>query len=892
MKSSQIRETFLSYFKKNNHKIIHSSSLVPQNDPTLMFANSGMVQFKNVFTGKETRDYKRAVTAQKCVRAGGKHNDLENVGYTSRHHTFFEMLGNFSFGDYFKDLAIELAWNLIVKEFGIDKKKLLVTVFDQDEEAFILWKKIAGLSENKILKINTSDNFWSMGETGPCGPCSEIFYDHGDSYPGGPPGSDNEEGDRFIEIWNLVFMQYEQISKNIREDLPKPSIDTGMGLERVSALLQNTNDDYATDIFSPLINKSIELSDLEEKANSASHRVIADHLRSASFLISDGVLPSNEGRGYVLRRIMRRGMRHAHSLGNKEPIFHKIFPTLLHEMKDSYPELDRAKDLILNILLNEETRFKQTIDNGMKILEDEINNTQNNLFSGEVAFKLYDTFGFPLDLTQDYLKNKKILVDIDSFNKKMEEQKKRARKSWKGTGDIEENKIWLKVTEKIQSTEFLGYKQSGSESIIVSLISDNKSVDILNKGEEGVIILNQTPFYGESGGQVGDSGYLQIENFEFKVKNTTKIFGNYHLHWGQVIKGSCNKGDVLEAYIDYNRRDLIKCNHSSTHLLHSALRKVLGNHIFQKGSLVNDEKLRFDFSHNDIISEENLENIELLVNKIIKQKSPVQIEIQDHSVAVNSGAIALFGEKYGDEVRVVTMGKDRDNIFSRELCGGTHVNNTGDIEKFKIINQSSIASGVRRIEALTNISVNIFNIDQELKQKDITIQIKNEINKYIDLIKDINPRKKYNIDLGKNLEKQLKEIKKIYNDYKQNVDIVKNKENIKIEKIGSYNLIYLLANNYPGKGLKLFIDEQKKSHPKESIIVLVSTDQNKVSIIVGITDDLINIYDATNIVKVASNIVGGKGGGGRKDLAQAGGHKPDNADKIYDEIKKEVLKLS
>jgi alanyl-tRNA synthetase len=892
MKSSQIRETFLSYFKKNNHKIVHSSPLVPQNDPTLMFANSGMVQFKNVFTGKETRDYKRAVTAQKCVRAGGKHNDLENVGYTARHHTFFEMLGNFSFGDYFKDLAIELAWNLIVKEFGIDKNKLLVTVFDQDEEAFILWKKIAGLSENKILKISTSDNFWSMGETGPCGPCSEIFYDHGDCYAGGPPGSENEEGDRFIEIWNLVFMQYEQISKDIREDLPKPSIDTGMGLERVSALLQNTNDDYATDIFIPLINKSVELTNLEEKENSASHRVIADHLRSASFLISDGVLPSNEGRGYVLRRIMRRGMRHAHSLGNKEPIFHKIFPTLLYEMKDSYPELDRAKDLILNILLNEETKFKQTIDNGMKILEDEIDNTQNNLFSGEVAFKLYDTYGFPLDLTQDYLKNKKILVDIDSFDKKMEEQKKRARQSWKGTGDLEENKIWLEITEKIQSTEFLGYKQPGSESIILSLISNNKLVDKLNNGEEGIIILNQTPFYGESGGQVGDNGYLQNENFEFNVNNTTKIFGNYHLHWGQVIKGSCKKGDVLEASIDYNRRHLIKCNHSSTHLLHSALRKVLGNHIFQKGSLVNDEKLRFDFSHNDTISYENLKNIELLVNKIIKQKSPVQTEIQDHNEAVNSGAIALFGEKYGDEVRVVTMGKDRDNIFSIELCGGTHVNNTEDIEKFKIINQSSIASGVRRIEALTNISVNRFNRDQEIKQKDITIQIKNEINKYIDLIKDINPRKKYNIDLGKNLEKQLKEIKKIYNDYKQNVDIVKNKENIKIEKIGSYNLIYLLANNYPGKGLKLFIDEQKKSHPKESIIVLVSTDQNKVSIIVGITDDLINIYDATNIVKVASNIVGGKGGGGRKDLAQAGGHKPDNADKIYDEIKKEVLKLS
>jgi alanyl-tRNA synthetase len=687
-------------------------------------------------------------------------------------------------------------------------------------------------------------------------------------------------------------MQYEQITKDIREDLPKPSIDTGMGLERVAALLQNTNDDYATDIFTPLINKSIELTNSDEKANSSSHRVIADHLRSASFLITDGVLPSNEGRGYVLRRIMRRGMRHAHSLGNKEPIFHKIFPTLLHEMKDSYPELNRAKDLILNILLNEEKKFKQTIDNGIKILEDEIKNTQNNLFSGEVAFKLYDTFGFPLDLTQDYLKNKKILVDVDSFNKKMEEQKKRARQSWKGTGDIEENKIWLEVTDKIKSTEFLGFEQSGSESIILSLISDNKSVDKLIKGEEGVIILNQTPFYGESGGQVGDNGYLQNENFKFNVNNTTKIFGNYFLHWGQVIKGSCNVGEVLEAYIDYNRRHLIKCNHSSTHLLHSALREVLGNHIFQKGSLVNDEKLRFDFSHNDMISEENLKKIELLVNKIIKQRSPVQIELQDHNEAVNSGAIALFGEKYGDEVRVVEMGKDRDNFFSRELCGGTHVNNTGDIEKFKIINESSIASGIRRIEALTNISVNIFNRDQESKQKDFKMQIKKEINKYIDLIKIINPQKIYNIDLQENLEEQLKKIKKIYNDNKQNIDIAKNKENIKIEKIGNYNLIYLLSNNYPSKALKMFIDEQKKLHPKESIIVLVSTDQNKVSIIVGLTDDLTNIYDATNIVKVASTIVGGKGGGGRKDLAQAGGNIPDKADKIYNEIKKEVLKLT
>ena len=892
MNSSDIRRVFLSYFKKNNHEIIHSSPLVPENDPTLMFTNSGMVQFKNVFTGKETRDYKRAVTAQKCVRAGGKHNDLENVGYTARHHTFFEMLGNFSFGDYFKDLAIELAWNLIVKEFGIDKNKLLVTVFDQDEEAFILWKKIAGLSENKILKISTSDNFWSMGETGPCGPCSEIFYDHGESYPGGPPGSENEEGDRFIEIWNLVFMQYEQISKDVREDLPQPSIDTGMGLERVTALLQNTNDDYATDIFSPLINKSIELTNSEEKVNSASHRVIADHLRSASFLISDGVLPSNEGRGYVLRRIMRRGMRHAHSLGNKEPIFHKIFPTLLQEMKDSYPELDRAKDLILNILLNEETKFKQTIDNGMKILEEEINNTQNNLFSGEIAFKLYDTYGFPLDLTQDYLRSKSITVDTVTFESKMLEQKERARKNWKGTGDISDHKIWFEVTQNLDPTEYIGYDHEKSESIIKKIIVNRAISNNISIGDQAIIILNQTPFYGESGGQIGDVGYLSNDNFSFKVTHTTKIFGNYFLHWGEVVEGKCSTEDHVTASINVEKRNLILNNHSSTHLLHASLRKVLGNHVSQKGSLVNSEKLRFDFSHNDVISEENLKKIESLVNNIIKQKSSVQIEIQDHKVAVNSGAIALFGEKYGDEVRVVTMGKDGDNIFSRELCGGTHVQNTGVIEKFKIINQSSVASGIRRIEALTNISVDKFYRDYELKQKNIKIQLKEEIRKYIDLIKDINPHKIYNFNFEKNLDEQLKEIKKIYNDNKQNMDITKNKENIKIEKIGSYNLIYLLANNYPGKALKLFIDEQKKSHPKESIIVLVSTDKNKVSIIVGITEDLTNIYDATNIVKVASSIVGGKGVGGRKDLAQAGGNLPDNADKIYNEIKKEILKIT
>ncbi len=892
MKSTEIRSIFLNFFEKNGHKIVHSSSLVPQNDPTLMFANSGMVQFKNVFTGKEKLDYKRAVTAQKCVRAGGKHNDLENVGYTARHHTFFEMLGNFSFGDYFKDIAIDLAWKLITKEFGLDKDKLLVTVFDQDEEAFDLWKKIAGLPESKIIKISTSDNFWSMGETGPCGPCSEIFYDHGEKYQGGPPGSDNEDGDRFIEIWNLVFMQYEQVTKKLREDLPKPSIDTGMGLERITALLQNTNDNYATDIFRPIVEKSIELTDSEKLINSASHRVIADHLRSASFLISDGVLPTNEGRGYVLRRIMRRGMRHAHSLGNIDPIFHKIFPILLHAMKDAYPELERAKDLISNTLLNEETKFKKTIDNGLKILEDEIQNTINNIFSGEVAFKLYDTYGFPLDLTQDYLKNKNINVDTSTFEKNMLQQKERARKSWRGTGDISDSKILFEVIRDLESTEFVGYEQAKSESIIIKIIFNNKDVQNINIGDEGVIILNQTPFYGESGGQIGDKGSLFSDKFFFAVNNTTKIFGSFFLHWGRVVKGEVSTGDQVTASINTKKRNLIRNNHSATHLLHESLRQILGNHVTQKGSLVNDEKLRFDFSHNDPIDTMDLEKIEKIVNKIILQKSPVTTEILNQQSAIDEGAIALFGEKYEDEVRVITMGKNLDNhFFSKELCGGTHVKNTGDINKFKITSQSSVASGIRRLEAVTNIGVDNYKADQLIQEKEKNIQIENEINKYLNLIKKTAPEKIIKISNDTTLSDQLKYFKNIYNDIKENADISKNIKNIKIEKVGNCNLIYLLANKYPSNSFKLFIDEQKKFHPNKSVIILVSCDDIKVSIIVGITEDLTDKFDATNLVKLASIIVGGKGGGGRKDLAQAGGNKPENVNKIYIEIKNEILKL-
>ncbi len=869
MNSNQIRSTFLNYFKKNGHEIIHSSSLVPDNDPTLMFANSGMVQFKNIFTGKETRDYNRATTAQKCVRAGGKHNDLENVGYTTRHHTFFEMLGNFSFGDYFKEFAIELAWNLITKEYAINKDRLLVTVYSDDQEAFDLWKKIAGLSENKIIRISTSDNFWSMGETGPCGPCSEIFYDHGDKYEGGPPGSQNEDGDRFIEIWNLVFMQYEQISKSERINLPKPSIDTGMGLERMTALLDGSNDNYSTDLFQPIINESTKLCGDESSITNPSHRVIADHLKSSSFLIADGVLPSNEGRGYVLRRIMRRGMRHAHSLGNKEPVFHKLFPIFLDGIKNSYPELDRAKDLITNTFINEETKFKETVEKGIKILDEEIANS-TNIFNGEVAFKLYDTFGFPLDLTQDYLKSKNIEVDIKTFEQKMLDQKERARQSWKGTGDIEDEGIWFEITSKIEPTEFLGYSDMEADCKIISIISESKSVDKIKKDQEAIIILNQTPFYGESGGQVGDQGFFENDNFKFEVINTTKIFGNYFLHKGKVISGGCKVEDTIKASINTVNRDFIKYNHSSTHLLHAALRKILGKHVTQKGSLVNSEKLRFDFSHNNPIQKDQLINVEKIVNDQIQKNGIVEIKIVDQKKAIEEGAMALFGEKYSDEVRVVTMGQENESFFSKELCGGTHVVKLGEISKFKITNQSSVASGIRRIEAVSNIAVDkyIKEIERDLLQKN-----KSQDNQIEDLKNKIKM-----IDVDYNFKNQpedkgllIKELIQIYEKLKQNMSISKNIDNIVVKKIKELNFIYLIAEDYPNKSLKTFIDEQKKQYNKNSVSLIISNNDNKLSIVLGVTEDITDLFDASKEIREISIILGGKGGGGRKDLAQGGG---------------------
>ena len=697
---NQIRTTFLDYFEKNDHRIVESSNLVPNNDPTLMFANSGMVQFKNVFTGLEKRDYKTATTSQKCVRAGGKHNDLENVGYTPRHHTFFEMLGNFSFGDYFKEEAISYAWNLITKKFGIDKNRLYVTVYHDDEDAFNFWKKIAGFSDDRIIKIATSDNFWSMGDTGPCGPCSEIFYDHGDHLEGGLPGTKNEDGNRFIEIWNLVFMQYEQISKDKRIDLPKPSVDTGMGLERVAALLQGTHDNYETDHFKKLIlSASDTLSVKVDEVNQSSFRVIADHLRASSFLLAEGVLPSNEGRGYVLRRIMRRGMRHSHLLGSKKPIFYDIFKTLLEEMSNSYPELERAQSLIKETLKTEEEKFLVLLDRGIKILKEELRKVEKVL-PGEVAFKLYDTFGFPLDLTEDILKNKSLTVDVKKFDLLMKESKELAKKNWKGSGDSSVDQIWFDIKDRLGATDFLGYSTNKAQGVITLILKNNKEVKNLQENDEGIIITNQTPFYGESGGQVADTGIISNEVFEFEVFDVQKKLGDLFVHYGKVKKGSVKLQDSVELKIDIQRRNNIRAYHSATHLLHEALRRVLGEHVTQKGSLVESDRLRFDFSHMKPISKEEMEQIEQYVNSIIQKKSEVKTRIMTPKEAVENGALALFGEKYGEEVRVLSMGDEEGKFFSTELCGGTHVINTADIGKFKVISQSSIAAGVRRIEAL------------------------------------------------------------------------------------------------------------------------------------------------------------------------------------------------
>jgi len=716
---NEIRSTFLKYFENNDHKIVESSNLVPNNDPTLMFANSGMVQFKNVFTGLEKRDYVRATTSQKCVRAGGKHNDLENVGYTPRHHTFFEMLGNFSFGDYFKEQAIHYAWDLITKDFEIDKNRLYVTVFHEDDEAFNFWKKIGGFSDDRIIRIATSDNFWSMGETGPCGPCSEIFFDHGDHLPGGLPGTKDEDGDRFIEIWNLVFMQFEQVTKDKRINLPKPSVDTGMGLERIAALLQGSHDNYETDHFKKIIGSASEITKVKsEKSNLASFRVIADHLRASSFLIAEGVLPSNEGRGYVLRRIMRRGMRHSHLLGSKEPVFYNLFDTLKNEMSGNYPELVRAESLIKETLKMEEEKFLVLLDRGIKILNDEISKI-DKVLPGEVAFKLYDTYGFPLDLTEDILRNKSMSIDTEKFNSLMKESRELAKKNWKGSGDAAVEDIWFGIKDKIEPTEFLGYETNQAEGVVLSLLKDNKEVDQLKQNDEGMIIVNQTPFYGESGGQVGDTGEIVSNDFKFEVTDVQKKLGDLFVHYGKVKSGSIKLQESVELKIDVERRDNTRAYHSATHLLHESLRRVLGTHVTQKGSLVEPSRLRFDFSHMKPILNEEIDKIEKFVNTMVSKKSDVKTRLMTPDEAVENGALALFGEKYGDEVRVLSMGDEDGKYFSTELCGGTHVKNTGDIGKFKIVSQSSIAAGVRRIEALRDKQLEDYLKNKKVKFEDL-----------------------------------------------------------------------------------------------------------------------------------------------------------------------------
>ena len=879
---NDIRKTFLEYFKKNGHEIVGSSNLVPNNDPTLMFANSGMVQFKNVFTGLEKRNYQRATTSQKCVRAGGKHNDLENVGYTPRPHTFFEMLGNFSFGDYFKERAIELAWNLITKDFGIDKNKLYFTVFNEDDEAFNLWKKITGFGEDRIIKISTSDNFWSMGETGPCGPCSEIFYDHGDQLSGGLPGTKDQDGDRYIEIWNLVFMQFEQISKDKRINLPKPSVDTGMGLERITALLQGTHDNYKSDHFKKLIESISDTVKVKaDENNIASFRVIADHLRASSFLLAEGVLPSNEGRGYVLRRIMRRGMRHSHLLGSKDPVFHNIFKSLLDEMSNSYPELDRAQSLIKETLKMEEEKFLVLLERGMKILDEEISKI-DKVLPGEVAFKLYDTYGFPLDLTEDILKNKSLKIDNDKFQSLMQESKELAKKNWKGSGDAAVDEIWFDIKDKVGATEFLGYEKIQSEGVILKLIKNNKEVDSLKTGEKGMIVVNQTPFYGESGGQLGDIGKINSGNNSFTVNDVQKKLGNLFVHYGVMDGGSLKVGESVELKIDSARRENIKAYHSATHLLHESLRRTLGKHVMQKGSLVAPDRLRFDFSHMKPISNDEMLKIEEIANEIVNKKSDVITRIMTPEEGIEHGALALFGEKYGDEVRVVFMGDEGNKYFSTELCGGTHVKNTGDVGKLKVISQSSIAAVVRRIEALTDKQLEDFLKEKE-KQSNLSAQ-KDE--KTIEMLtKDItsfggkpNLENKNPKDLIKDLTRQLEKLSigKILNDKSKNI--------IKDETINNIKVRFQKISDLPPKELRGLVDNGKKEIG-EGLIIIFANKDGKVGLAVGVTKKLTSKYDAVKFAKLGSEVIGGKGGGGRPDFAQAGGVLENKIDEAFEKLK-------
>ena len=879
------RETFKNFFEKNGHKVISSSPLIPQNDPTLMFSNSGMVQFKNVFTGVEKRDYNRATTSQKCVRAGGKHNDLENVGYTPRHHTFFEMLGNFSFGDYFKEQAIVYAWELITKDFALPKNKLCVTVFSEDQEAYDLWKKIAGFSEDKIIKIHTSDNFWSMGETGPCGPCSEIFYDHGEHLFGGPPGSKYEDGDRFVEIWNLVFMQYEQISKDKRVNLPKPSVDTGMGLERMAAVLQGTHDNYQIDLFKKLVDLSAGITKTQiNKDTISSHRVISDHLRASCFLIADGLMPSNEGRGYVLRRIMRRAMRHANTLGSKDHVLSKMIDHLIKEMSSEYNELDRAKDSIKETIINEEEKFQSMLTNGMKIIHDEKNKIKNNTLSGEVAFKLYDTYGFPLDLVEDYFKTLKIKVDTEKFNQLMEKRKKEARKSWKGSGSDSIDKIWFDLKDRYGSTEFVGYNSEKTEAKVNSIVNQDGEEILKAKEKDKIkIITNQTCFYAESGGQVGDSGIIKTETGIVEVEDTQKFFGSLFIHIGFVKEGYIEKNQDSYLEINLERRKNIKSNHSATHLLHAALREELGNHVAQRGSYVGPDRLRFDFSHSKQINSEQQKKINSRVNHFINKNDKVVTRLMSPEKAIKAGAMALFGEKYGEEVRVVSMGKNNDKIFSLELCGGIHVENTGKIGQFSIINESSIASGVRRIEALRGDELKTYLENKNISQQENLKKNKLKFEEIISQIKKLKGDYK-NFSEYQN-EKQINEAVNYLNKLRaKNVLDDKNKNIITSVSKNGIEIINQILIGLSSKDIRGLVDKGTKTKDN-TIIFIISLEDQKTSIGVGISQNLTDRYDAANFAKKISIYLDGKGGGGRKDFAQAGGG-PSTLEKVQESLNK------
>ncbi|HEY0832578.1 MAG TPA: alanine--tRNA ligase [Azospirillum sp.] len=867
--ANDIRATFLNFFGRNDHQIVDSSPLVPRNDPTLMFTNAGMVQFKNVFTGAETRPYKRATTSQKCVRAGGKHNDLDNVGYTARHHTFFEMLGNFSFGDYFKEGAIEMAWTLITKEYGLNPEKLLVTVHSSDEDAAALWRKIAGLPDQRIIRIPTDDNFWRMGDTGPCGPCSEIFFDHGPAVAGGPPGSEDQDGDRFIEIWNLVFMQYEQRGPDDLVPLPKPSIDTGMGLERLAAVLQGKHDNYDIDLMRALILASADATkSAADGPHAVSHRVIADHLRSCSFLIADGVLPSNEGRGYVLRRIMRRAMRHAHMIGAREPLMHRLVPALVQQMGDAYPELTRARALIVETLKLEETRFKQTLERGLKLLEEaEEPLPAGTPLPGDVAFKLYDTYGFPLDLTQDVLRAKGRPVDEAGFKAAMDEQRRKARESWAGSGEAATERLWFEIKDELGATEFFGYDTEVAEGKVTAIVKGDARVERAAIGDEVLVIVNQTPFYAESGGQVGDTGIIfSAEGAEVAVKDTLKKLGAVWAHQGTVTKGTLKLGDVVELRVDAERRAAIRANHSATHLLHKALQNRLGEHVTQKGSLVAPDRMRFDISQPTPLSPADVAAVEAEVNARILGNSEVVTRLMSPDEAKASGAMALFGEKYGDEVRVVSMGGPHGELerdYSVELCGGTHVRRTGDIGIFKIVAEGAVAAGVRRIEGLTGKGAAQYLSEREhlLSEAASALKVRPE---------EVPSRVAALVDERRKMERELAELRRQVALGGGMGGGGAKADSGAVKEVNGFKLAARVVEGLPAKDLKPMADELKKQ-VGSGVVVLVAGNDGKASIVVGVTDDLTGRVSAVDLVRVGAEALGGKGGGGRPDMAQAGG---------------------